>query len=629
MSKMQNNRKLAVILVADVAGYSKSMEKDENRTIANFKDCRAIFQTLTDEFGGRVFNTAGDSFLTEFQSAVAAVEFGAAFQKKMLQRNQAIDLEDQLRFRIGINMGDVVIDDQNLYGDGVNVAARLEALAQPEGLCISKSVYDFVAEKISHEFIHLGPQKVKETEVEAFDMVFANLEKRDGARLAAKNGAPNGNSPSRYRTITATIFLTICLASLGWFFADRIKTSEQFELSVDDGETTLVILPFKNGSPSSEHAFLASSMSDYLIPALTGFDKLSILSKEASRYVNEQLSVNPNINEQLSVEFTLGGTITFLGDQIRTTYELIDNEKREVVWSKTDDRPVADFFGLQDQIGAEVLSVFDKQVKNLTFGGLSTPEEVKLRSQFQNLFRTFDPSNWPELNSVAFKLYESNPDGYIHNLVMAWNLIAKLRDGLSENPNSDRQQALAFASRAMQIDANRGNAYLTDAFIRLDEGDYKNAILNAKRGFSLTINDMEDLGIASIAFLRLADYGLAVEAFERIYSVVPEPDPIWRHHAGVANLLNGDLVKARPELEFSAAKRYLNPFWQQEAMILLAYISDVEGKTDEAKQWIAKFNTLQLPFKPALQIVQKTDEETFRAFQTTFNDLKAKYSPNS
>ena len=145
----------------------------------------------------------------------------------------------------------------------------------------------------------------------------------------------------------------------------------------------------------------------------------------------------------------------------------------------------------------------------------------------------------------------------------------------------------------------------------------------------MTINDMEDLGIASIAFLRLADYGLAVEAFERIYSVVPEPDPIWRHHAGVANLLNGDLVKARPELEFSAAKRYLNPFWQQEAMILLAYISDVEGKTDEAKQWIAKFNTLQLPFKPALQIVQKTDEETFRAFQTTFNDLKAKYSPNS
>ena len=175
MSKTKNNRKLAVILVADVAGYSKAMEKDENRTLANFKDCRAVFETLADEYDGRIFNTAGDSFLTEFQSAVAAVEFGAAFQTKMLKRNQAIDYEDQLRFRIGVNMGDVVIDGENLYGDGVNVAARLEALAQPEGVCISKSVHDFAADKTSYDFVQLGRQRVKETEVDAFDMVFENL----------------------------------------------------------------------------------------------------------------------------------------------------------------------------------------------------------------------------------------------------------------------------------------------------------------------------------------------------------------------------------------------------------------------------------------------------------------------
>ena len=139
---------------------------------------------------------------------------------------------------------------------------------------------------------------------------------------------------------------------------------------------------------------------------------------------------------------------------------------------------------------------------------------------------------------------------------------------------------------------------------------------------------MEDLGTASIAFLRLAEYDLAVEAFDRIYAVFPEPDPIWRHHAGVANFLNGDLVEAKPELQFSAAKRYLNPFWQQEAMLLLAYISELEGKTDEATQWMTKFNDLNLPFRPPLQIVHKTDKETFDAFQTTFDALKDKYSPN-
>ena len=627
VSKIKNNRKIAVILVADVAGYSRAMEQDEDRTLANFKDCRAIFEALLDEYGGRIFNTAGDSFLTEFQSAVAAVEFGAAFQKKILERNQAIQHEDQLRFRIGVNMGDVVIDGENLYGDGVNVAARLEALAQPEGLCISKSVHDFAAAKTSHRFIELGRQKIKETEVDAFDMVFANLAKRDGIQLAANNDETVSSSPRRHLTITAAILLAVCLSSLGWFLANRTKVIEQTIPSADDGMPTLVILPFTNNSPSSEHAFLTSSMSDYLIPALTGFDNLNILSKETSRYIQDQLKANPAITEQFSVEFTLSGGMTFLGDQIRTTYELTDIVKQEVVWNKTDDRPVNDFFGLQDQIGAEVLSVFDKQVKNLTFGGLSTPDEVKLRNKAQNLFRTFDKANWPELNRVAKTLYDANPDGYIHNIVMAWNLIAKLRDGLSDNPEADRQRALAFANRAIQIDADRPNAYLTDAFIRLDDGDYETALINAKRGFSLSINDMEDLGTASIAFLRLAEYDLAVEAFDRIYAVFPEPDPIWRHHAGVANLLNGDLVKARPELQFSAAKRYLNPFWQQEAMLLLAYISDIEGKTDEAAQWMTKFNELKFPYKPPLQIVQKTDKETFDALQTTFDGLKDKYLP--
>ena len=627
MSKIKNTRKIAVILVADVAGYSKLMEQDEDRTLANFKDCRTIFEALLDEYGGRIFNTAGDSFLTEFQSAVAAVEFGAAFQTKMLERNQAIQHEDQLRFRIGVNMGDVVVDGANLYGDGVNVAARLEALAQPEGLCISKSVHDFAAEKTLHRFIELGRQKVKETEVDAFDMVFANLAKRDGIQSAAKNGDTLSSRPRRHLTIAATILLAVCLSSLGWFLANTTKVIEQTIPSTDDGMNTLVILPFTNNSPTSEHAFLTSSMSDYLIPALTGFDNLNILSKETSRYIQDQLKANPDITEQFSVEFTLSGGMTFLGDQIRTTYELTDIVKQEVVWNKTDDRPVNDFFGLQDQIGAEVLSVFDKQVKNLTFGGLSTPVEVKLRNKVQNLFRTFDKAKWPELNSAALKLYDANPDGYIHNIVMAWSLIAKLRDGLSDNPEEDRQRALAFADRAIQIDADRPNAYLTDAFIRIDDGDYETALINAKRGFSLSINDMEDLGTASIAFLRLAEYDLAVEAFDRVYAVFPEPDPIWRHHAGVANFLNSDLVKARPELQFSAAKRYLNPFWQQEAMLLLAYISDRESKTDEATQWMKKFNDLNLPYKPPLQIVQNTDKETFDAFQNTFNELKEKYLP--
>ena len=231
-------------------------------------------------------------------------------------------------------------------------------------------------------------------------MVFANLAKRDGIQSAAKNGDTLSSRPRRHLTIAATILLAVCLSSLGWFLANTTKVIKQTIPSTDDGMNTLVILPFTNNSPTSEHAFLTSSMSDYLIPALTGFDNLNILSKETSRYIQDQLKANPDITEQFSVEFTLSGGMTFLGDQIRTTYELTDIVKQEVVWNKTDDRPVNDFFGLQDQIGAEVLSVFDKQVKNLTFGGLSTPVEVKLRNKVQNLFPHLTRLNGQSLTAL-------------------------------------------------------------------------------------------------------------------------------------------------------------------------------------------------------------------------------------
>ena len=141
------DRKIAVIFVADVVGYSKHMEKDENATIKSYNACENILNRLLKKYKGSVFNTAGDSVLAEFPSAVNAVECGVAFQTEIKKRNQSEKIATKLEFRVGINMGDVVKKEGNLIGDGVNIAARLEALAQPGGISISKSVYDFVVPK--------------------------------------------------------------------------------------------------------------------------------------------------------------------------------------------------------------------------------------------------------------------------------------------------------------------------------------------------------------------------------------------------------------------------------------------------------------------------------------------------
>ena len=162
MAEERLERKVTVILATDVAGYSKHVEKDESLTIKTFNAREAMLRQLISDFRGRVFNTGGDSVLAEFASTVDAVECAAAFQGRMADINKQPDTKCRLEFRVGINMGDVIQKDDNLLGDGVNIAARLEALSQPNGICVSKSVYDLVAPKTELTFNDLGIQKVKE-----------------------------------------------------------------------------------------------------------------------------------------------------------------------------------------------------------------------------------------------------------------------------------------------------------------------------------------------------------------------------------------------------------------------------------------------------------------------------------
>ena len=171
MSEEEIDRKIAVIFATDVVGYSKHMEADESGTVKNLRACEKILTELLEKHKGRLFNTDGDSFLAEFPSAVSAVECAVEFQKAIKERNSSGEASVKLQFRIGINSGDVIKERDNLLGDGVNIAARLEALAQSGGITISKVIYDYLKGKTQYEFNDLGLQKVKLNEFHAFDLL--------------------------------------------------------------------------------------------------------------------------------------------------------------------------------------------------------------------------------------------------------------------------------------------------------------------------------------------------------------------------------------------------------------------------------------------------------------------------
>ena len=178
MSSDSVDRKIAVILATDVVGYSKHMETNEKETVKNLKVCEKILAKTFENHKGRLFNTGGDSFLIEFPSAVEAVECAVSFQEQIKKRNTMDNPTVPLEFRIGINTGDVIQDNENLLGDGVNIAARLEALAQPMGITISKAVYDFIKGKTNFNYNDLGIQKIKQNEFHAYDILLDPSQKR-------------------------------------------------------------------------------------------------------------------------------------------------------------------------------------------------------------------------------------------------------------------------------------------------------------------------------------------------------------------------------------------------------------------------------------------------------------------
>ena len=236
MSETEIKRKITVIFATDVVGYSKHMEAHESETVRSLRECEAIMGELFQKHGGRLFNTGGDSFLAEFSSAVDAVECGVEFQTAMQARNKLDTTAVKLEFRIGINSGDVVKENENLLGDGVNIAARLEALAQTNGITISKIIHDFVSGKTSYEFADLGTQKVKENEFRAFDLILEGTERR----------------------------------------SSEISGSEyDFESKVGDRPAVL-ILPFENQTGSRDNDYLNNGITEDVIATLSKINQLSI-----------------------------------------------------------------------------------------------------------------------------------------------------------------------------------------------------------------------------------------------------------------------------------------------------------------------------------------------------------------
>ncbi|MEE2775065.1 MAG: adenylate/guanylate cyclase domain-containing protein [Pseudomonadota bacterium] len=341
MTEKKIDRKIAVIFVTDVVGFSKLMEKNEAETLQSFRACKEILDNLFTEHSGRIFNTAGDSVLAEFQSAVSAVICASEFQKLIKERNSNVKIDSQMHFRIGLNMGDVIVEGENLYGDGVNVAARLEALSQPDGVCLSKSIHDFVAQKTELLFNDIGEQKVKNTTVYAFDLALADLERR--------NSGVNDSA------------------------SDTEEVSKP---------PAIAVLPFKNLSNDEEQEYFADGITEDIISNLSLWKTFPVISRNSSFSFKGTKDKSADIAKALGVSYLVEGSVRKAGTKVRITAQLNFALEDKQIWSKRWDRSLEDIFEVQDEVSQSVAALISPALKD--------QERLKLRDKTKKNFGAWD-----------------------------------------------------------------------------------------------------------------------------------------------------------------------------------------------------------------------------------------------
>jgi class 3 adenylate cyclase/TolB-like protein len=532
MSGSEKSRKIAVIFVADVVGYSKHMEKDEDATLKAYDVCEKILKKLLKKYVGSIFNTGGDSALVEFQSAVNAVECAIDFQNEIKERNASDKTDTKLEFRIGINMGDVVQKEGNLLGDGVNIAARLEALAQPNGISISKSVYDLVVPKTKVTFNDLGVQKVKQNTFHAYDILLDPSQKRTLKTQSISNA-----------TIFAGIAAALIIAIAGFFMLNREEEVAAVE-EMGSSVPSILVMPLKATGLSEDQKSFANGLTESMISVLSSYKAIRVLSSNTSFHAEKLGMTDESIAEEYKVNFLVRGSMQVMENNARLNLQIVDLNKKEVVITKKRDFELSNIFSVQDEVSNSILE--DMQIDL----GVGSQQGKAWASTFKSLEDFSDFLEWRnELRKYSIEGYNNadrilselrsryEPDEGFMNGLEAWQIWLKLLLNLSDDPLIDKKRIDFLINRQVELTPDNPDAYNVRAYLGLTLLDYgcekATADMATAGDISLTV---DTLSIGGMVYFRCGDLDKAIAWRKKAIRLVPN-DANWTITGGLSSIL--------------------------------------------------------------------------------------------
>jgi adenylate cyclase len=352
-------RKLTAILSADAAEYSRLMAEDETTTVKTIASYREIMSSLIKQHRGRVVDSPGDNLLAEFSSVVDAVQCAVTVQNEIQTRNAELPDNRRMEFRIGINLGDVIDEDGRIYGDGVNISARLEALADPGGICVSKTAFDQIETKLPLGYEYMGEQSVK------------NIPKPVGAYrvLMRPDAAGKVIGEKRFlgrfsRRTALTVIIILAMVAVGlvsWnIYLQQPKkvepaSVEKMAYPLPD-KPSIAVLPFENMSGDPEQDYFSDGITEEIITALSKTPKLFAIARNSTfTYKGKPVKVQ-QVSEELGVRYVVEGSVRKAEDRVRVTAQLIDALTGYHIWAEKYDRNVKDIFTVQDEITKKIIT---------------------------------------------------------------------------------------------------------------------------------------------------------------------------------------------------------------------------------------------------------------------------------
>jgi adenylate cyclase len=489
-------------LHADVAGFSRLMGEDEAGTHRALRELRAAVDPLIAAHGGRIVGTAGDSLLADFSSVVDALSCAIKMQRASREINDAIPPERRLELRIGVNLGDVIVDGDDIFGDGVNIAARLEALAQPGTVCISQTVYEQVRNKLDLDYRPLGSHRVKNIAepVRAYAVGVASATprpKRGRLPLLAAVGIA--------ALIAAGLGAWALYLGAGWEplgLGAAPKPVDVATLAAPArlaGRPSIAVLPFKNLSGDTSQDFFSDGITEDVITALGRFSNLLVIAKSASFPFKGSNAKPAEIGGLLSARYLLGGSIRRAGDRLRVYAELTEAGTGVHVWSETYDAEVKDIFTVQDDIARRVVGA--AAVKLTRFEGarvLTKPTENLAAYEYVLRGREFLSHASRDKNDEAAALFQRaidlDPNYAAAYAALGGSHFEAVVSGWTEFRQDELDQAETLAQKALALDPMTTGAYRVLAFVNMYKRRYDLALGQIDRALEINPSDTESYG---------------------------------------------------------------------------------------------------------------------------------------